>query len=85
MITGDGMEIGLAMLLYPLGRTNTAGTREQARLDEEQLREFHAQLPPLINELSGPTVTARPSENCTYCSLRSVCPAQAEGDVITNV
>ena len=44
VITGDGMEIGLAMLLYPLGRTNTAGTREQARLDEEQLREFHAQL-----------------------------------------
>lgn len=85
VITGDGMEIGLAMLLYPLGRTNTAGTREQARLDEEQLREFHAQLPPLIDELSGPTVTARPSEHCTYCSLRSVCPAQAEGDVITNV
>ena len=85
VITGDGVEIGMAMLLYPMGRTNVAGTREQARLEPEQLQQFEEQLPPLIAELSGPTVTARPGDYCEYCSLRPVCPAQAEGEVITHV
>ncbi|MEY8209145.1 PD-(D/E)XK nuclease family protein [Corynebacterium sp. MNWGS58] len=85
IVTGDGVEIGMAMLLYPMGRKNAAGTREQARLEPEQLAEFHHQLPPLIAELSGSTVTARPGDYCEYCSLRPVCPAQAEGDVITHV
>ncbi|MDK4286707.1 ATP-dependent DNA helicase [Corynebacterium pseudodiphtheriticum] len=85
VVTGDGVEIGMAMLLYPMGRTKAAGTREQPRLDEEQLQEFQAQLPPLVEELSGPTVTARPGEHCDFCSLRPVCPAQGEGEVITNV
>ena len=53
-----------------------------ARNEAENLR---VTLPPLLEELAGPRVTARISSECDRCPLKPICPVQAEGKVTTDV
>lgn len=82
--TGDGMSRGGGVLYYPaVGVRGTS--REQARLDDEQLNEFAEQLPPLLEEMRGPKVTARENDGCDDCPIRSICPVHTEGRMTTDV
>lgn len=73
-----------ATLLYPAVSTKRK-TADQARLDDEQLREFSASLPPLVAQLRGPRLTARECSKCDTCPLRPICPVHNEGKQLTDV
>src|SRR5699024_2794791 len=75
----QGEERDGATLVYPGVDTKKIGTAEQARKEDEELAEFAAALPPLLEELAGPRVTARISSECDRCPLKPICPVQAEG------
>ena len=81
----QGEERDGATLVYPGVDTKKIGTAEQARKEDEELAEFAAALPPLLEELAGPRVTARISSECDRCPLKPICPVQAEGKVTTDV
>ncbi|MBV7302875.1 ATP-dependent DNA helicase [Corynebacterium sp. TAE3-ERU2] len=74
-----------AVLVYPGTSTKKITTREQARLDEEQLAAFEDTLMALAREKAQPRVRAQLNEKqCTYCTLKAVCPAQDQGRSIFN-
>lgn len=81
----QGEERDGATLVYPGVDTAKIGAAEQARKEDAELAEFSALLPPLLDELAGPRVTARISTECERCPLKPICPVQAEGKVTTDV
>ncbi|MDN6155265.1 MAG: PD-(D/E)XK nuclease family protein, partial [Corynebacterium casei] len=83
--SSQGEERDGATLVYPGTDTKKIGTADQARKGDEELAEFAALLPPLLDELAGPRVTARISPECDRCPLKPICPVQAEGKVTTDV
>lgn len=83
--SSQGEERDGATLVYPGTDTKKIGTADQARKEDDELAEFAALLPPLLDELAGPRVTARISPECDRCPLKPICPVQAEGKVTTDV
>lgn len=83
--SSQGEERDGATLVYPGTDTKKIGTADQARKEDEELAEFAALLPPLLDELAGPRVTARISPECDRCPLKPICPVQDEGKVTTDV
>ncbi|RSZ61854.1 ATP-dependent helicase [Corynebacterium hylobatis] len=81
----EGLPVGGGVLVYPGSSTKTASTREQTAHSPEELAEFAAQLPGLVTELAGPTLTARINDNCERCAVRTICPLQPEGKATTRV
>ena len=57
--------------------------RTQAPKDAEQLAEFAELIRPLVDEMTGPTLRAVTGDHCSFCQLKSICPAQPEGEVTT--
>ncbi|MFH0412104.1 PD-(D/E)XK nuclease family protein [Corynebacterium sp. L4756] len=84
VLSGKGEERDGATLVYPGTSTNKIATAEQARKDDEQLAEFAEKLPPLLDELRGPRVTAQLSSECERCPVISICPVHTEGKVTTD-
>lgn len=77
--TGPGLPVGGGVLVFPRVERAEVLTRTQACLGEEELQEFAAQLPLLVQERRGPHVTARENTKCDECQFRNICPIQPEG------
>ena len=78
------LDVGGGMLLFPAKDAKKPTVRSQAPKDAEQLAEFAEQISPLIDEMTGPTLRAVTGDHCAFCQVRSICPAQPEGEVITH-
>lgn len=77
------LDVGGAMLLFPAKDAKKPTVRAQAPKSEEQLTEFAERISPLIDEMTGPTLRAVTGDHCAFCQVKSICPAQPEGEVIT--
>lgn len=77
------LDVGGGMLLFPAKDAKKPTVRAQAPKDEEQLKEFAERISPLIDEMTGPTLRAVTGDHCTFCQVKSMCPAQPEGEVTT--
>ena len=78
------LDVEEGLLVYP--GTDSAGitTRSQPAQSPEELDDFAELLPPLLQELTGPTLTARANDTCDNCPIRSLCPIQTEGMLTTD-
>lgn len=86
VVSGEDGEVrDGATLVFPGTDTVKIATAEQARKEDAELAEFAEKLPPLLDELAGPRVTATISSECERCPLISICPVQAQGKVTTDV
>lgn len=79
----DPIEVGGALLVYPATAAASVTTRDQVAKTDEELAEFTRRVTPLIDELTGPTITARTGPQCEHCPVRAMCPVQPEGEDIT--
>ncbi|UTO24999.1 ATP-dependent helicase [Corynebacterium pseudotuberculosis] len=82
VISGNGEEsliVDQAVLVYPGSTTKKIKTCEQATKTPEELQEFADLLPPLIQNLTGPSLMAVVNDGCSNCSIINICPAQPEG------
>lgn len=82
VISGNGEEsliVDQAVLVYPGSTTKKIKTCEQATKTPEELQEFADLLPPLIQNLTGPSLMAVVNDGCSNCSINNICPAQPEG------
>lgn len=78
------LDVAGAMLVFPAHTTKDGvAERPQPAKTPAELDEFAAQLPGLLEEMRGPTLTARVNANCDRCPVRTLCPLQPEGKVIT--
>lgn len=77
------LEVSGGTLVFPAKDSVKPTTRTQAPKDEEQLAEFTELIRPLIDEVAGPTLRAVTGDHCSFCQLKSICPAQPEGEVTT--
>ncbi|MDO5032084.1 ATP-dependent DNA helicase [Corynebacterium sp.] len=82
--TGEGLPRGGGVLVYPAKDSASITTREQAAIPPEELAEFAAQLPALVEEMRGPRVSARENPTCQRCAIRSICPVKNEGGQVTD-
>ncbi|WP_167540154.1 ATP-dependent DNA helicase [Corynebacterium ciconiae] len=74
-----------AVLVYVGTGTKSTTTRQQARLDEQQLADFEGKLIELARHTTQPRLLAEINENqCKYCTLTAVCPAQEQGRSLFN-
>lgn len=76
------IEVEQAVLVYPATERQSITTSEQTARSEEEHEEFAAQLPGLVAELAGASVTARVNDTCDNCPVRMICPVQPEGKMI---
>ncbi|QGU03945.1 ATP-dependent helicase [Corynebacterium comes] len=77
------MEVAGAQLVHPaVDRADPV--YEQDAKSPEELAEFAGKLPPLLAELTGPTLTARANDTCDNCPIRALCPVQNEGKLTTD-
>ncbi|MGV0327230.1 PD-(D/E)XK nuclease family protein [Corynebacterium confusum] len=83
--SGNGLPREGGVLFYPASSNKSVPDRYQSAWGEEALEEFAAQLPGLVAEQRGPTVTARISDSCTFCRIKPICPVQPEGRMTTDV
>ncbi|WP_047241312.1 ATP-dependent DNA helicase [Corynebacterium epidermidicanis] len=81
----ETLAVGSAHLVYPGVKTTKLTIRQQAPKTAEQLEEFAAKLPPLLDALAGPILEARVNESCDSCPLLTMCPAHQEGRPLTDV
>ncbi|STC69873.1 ATP-dependent DNA helicase [Corynebacterium pilosum] len=79
----DPIEVGGALLVHPATAAASVTTRDQVAKTDEELAEFTQRVTPLIDELTGPTITARTGPQCEHCPVRAMCPVQPEGEDIT--
>lgn len=79
----DPIEVGGALLVYPATSAAAVTTRDQVAKTDEELAEFTRRVTPLLDELTGPTITARTGPQCEHCPVRAMCPVQPEGEDIT--
>lgn len=77
------LSVGGAALVYPLGNKSGPKVCTQAPKSEEELAEFAELIAPLPQEMTGPQLRAITGDHCEYCQLKSICPAQPEGEVTT--
>lgn len=82
--SGHGLPREGGVLFYPASSNKSVPGRYQSAWGDEALEEFAAQLPDLVAEQRGPTVTARISDSCTFCRIKPVCPVQPEGRMTTD-
>ncbi|WJY62725.1 DNA-dependent helicase II [Corynebacterium atrinae] len=75
----DALQVASGVLLYPGTDTVKITDLEQAARTEEELEEFAALLPPLVDEMTGPLLTARVNEHCSSCQIHAICPVRNEG------
>ena len=77
-------EVAGAILVFPAHVTRDGvAERPQQEKTPEELAEFAGLLPPLLDEMRGPQLKARLNANCDHCAVRTLCPLQDEGKVIT--
>ena len=81
---GEGMPRQGGVLVYPGATTKKIGEIWQSDKSPEALEEFAALLPPLVEEMRGPRITARTNKDCDKCPIRSICPVQEEGRMTTD-
>ena len=79
----DALTVGGALLVYPKAPTVKVTTREQNPKSADELEEFSALLRPLPRAMAGPELTATTGEHCEHCRVRTLCPVQPEGQVVT--
>ena len=72
------------VLVYPGVTTKKIGEIWQSDKSPEALEDFAALLPPLVEEMRGPRITARTNKDCDKCPIRSICPVQEEGRMTTD-
>ena len=77
------LSVGGGTLVYPAAETVGVTTRTQAPKDEEQRAEFTELIRPLPAEMTGPQLRAVTGPHCDFCQIKSICPAQPEGEVTT--
>ncbi|MDK8625636.1 ATP-dependent DNA helicase [Corynebacterium appendicis] len=77
------LEVGGGTLFFPATNAQKPTVRTQAPKDAEQLAEFAELIRPLVDEMTGPTLRAVTGDHCSFCQLKSICPAQPEGEVTT--
>lgn len=79
------LEVAGGKLVFPAHVTAKYGVaeRDQMPRSSEDLAEFAELLPPLLEQMRGPILTARANDHCERCPVRSICPIQPEGKVIT--
>ena len=78
------LEVAGGKLVYPASLVKEgASERNQSPKSAEELAEFAEQLPPLLTQMRGPELVARANQHCERCPVRSICPIQPEGKVIT--
>ncbi|KAA8722414.1 ATP-dependent helicase [Corynebacterium phocae] len=85
IVDGEGLKVGGASLVYPATSSKSITERAQSAWEPEELREFAAQLPALVAQLRGPEITAQVNDNCENCLVLTLCPARAEGKMLTDV
>lgn len=84
VVQGDGVPIEDATLMYAGAKTKKLGERTQVALDDEKLDEFAQQLPALLEHTRSPQLIAIKGKNCDFCSFKTSCPVQPEGQLTTN-
>ena len=84
VVQGDGVPIEDATLMYAGAKTKKLGERTQVALDGEKLDEFAQQLPALLEHTRSPQLIAIKGKNCDFCSFKTSCPVQPEGQLTTN-
>lgn len=77
------LDVGGGTLFFPASKAKKPTVRTQAPKDAEQLDEFAELIRPLVDEMTGPTLRAVTGDHCSFCQLKSICPAQPEGEVTT--
>lgn len=77
------LDVSGGTLVFPAKDSVKPTVRTQAAKDGEQLAEFIDLIRPLAGEVTGPTLRAVTGDHCAYCQLKSICPAQPEGEVTT--
>ncbi|MDN8595155.1 MULTISPECIES: ATP-dependent DNA helicase [unclassified Corynebacterium] len=83
---GDGekpLDVGGGILFFPAAKAKKPTVRTQSPKDSGQLAEFAELISPLIDEMTGPELRAVTGDHCAFCQLKSICPAQPEGEVTT--
>lgn len=83
---GDGetpLASGGGTLVFPASKAKGITTRQQAPKNAEELAEFSQRISGLPEEMTGPRLRAVTGDHCALCTVRSVCPAQPEGEVTT--
>lgn len=80
----DALTVGGATLVFPGHPTKSIATRDQTRLDDEELDAFAAELPGLLEAMTGPNLLARENPDCPRCPIRTLCPIQPEGKAVTH-
>ncbi|MDO5512248.1 ATP-dependent DNA helicase [Corynebacterium sp.] len=79
------LQVAGGKLVFPAHVTDKHGVAERDQMPRtpEQLEEFAHLLPPLLEDMRGPVLTARANDHCERCTVRGICPIQPEGKVIT--
>lgn len=81
----DDSVLGGGRLVYPAVGKKEPGKREQPAKTAEELADFAASLPQVVQSMTGPQFEATVGEGCDNCILRTMCPAQPEGKALTLV
>ncbi|MEJ5928419.1 ATP-dependent DNA helicase [Corynebacterium sp. H128] len=81
----DPSRLGGGLLVYPASPTVKVKEMMQDPKSAEQLAEFARLLPDVVVSLIGPEFLATQNKHCDLCTLKSMCPARAEGQALTNV
>lgn len=79
VVSGEGLPVENAVLVYPSTKNKQAATRVQAPKSEEELAELLERLPEVVAQMRGPQFLARENAGCSNCTYRVLCPVQAEG------
>lgn len=80
--SGNPLEVGGAMLVYPNNAKKRLTTLEQAPKDKEALDAFAELIDDLPEQMSGPELRATTGPHCDHCAVRALCPVQPQGEVI---
>lgn len=80
----SGLHTVKVELIYPgkalgKGKEHLPYLRMQSTKSFDELKKLAATLPGLLKDLQGPSLKAKPNQDCEKCKLISICPAQDEG------
>lgn len=81
---GDGLEVDRAILVYPAAPTQKTKVLEQSAKTDEELKAFAELIQPLPGAMTGPELVAQTGSHCQYCRVRTLCPVQPQGTVMTD-
>lgn len=79
-----GVSVGGGILVYPGVDSAKVTTREQAAWTPEQLEDFAARVLPIARYVHADRVPAKVNDGCDRCAVRSLCPVQPEGRMVTD-